>query len=92
LALLRRVAGQLGEIPHIDGVPNPPADAAGARGGMVAAHGLLIEIAWLPLNDPTTSLPLIADWLCRAKCTTFKYELEAGYALEGFDELEADTE
>jgi len=80
--LQRRIAAKLGEAAYEGDRPAAESLAFGANVGIASPHGLLIEISWLTLNDPSVSLPAIAEWLCRERCSTFKYDF-ADYF--GFD-------
>jgi Zn-dependent protease len=77
-ALLRQIAGQLGEVKYDGDKPAPEADAPGASGGAVSRHGLMLELSWVQMNDATIGLPALASWLCDQNCTGFKYDLFDG--------------
>ena len=78
--LLHKVAASLGEVKYDGDRPAPGADAEGAGFGSVARHGLMVEMTWVRLNDPTISLPALTGWLCDHGCASIKYDLVSGYA------------
>jgi hypothetical protein len=85
-ALLAELAPKLGQI-HFSGDRSAPgADVYGAGSGMVLRHGLLIELSWLSLNDATTSLPALADWLCGLGCKGTRYEFVGSFPASGADD------
>ncbi len=57
--------------------------------GGATRHGLMVDVPFLTLSNPEQNLPLLMDWLCRQKCSHFKYEF-ADYALGGSDQDEFD--
>lgn len=87
-ALLRQLAGHLGEIPYQADEPDPAARAYCASSGTVSQHGVLLELNWVSFHDAAVGLPALAEWLCQQRCLTIKYELHRGYGSDLFDELE----
>jgi Zn-dependent protease len=79
LVLLRKIAAHLGEVKYDGDQPAPGADADGAGYGMVSQHGLMIEMAWVRLNDATIGLPALSDWLCNQGCAGITYDLMNSY-------------
>ncbi len=79
-ALFRKVAANLGEVKYDGDRPAAGADADGAGFGSVARHGLMVEMTWVQLNDPTVSLPELTDWLCEHNCVGIKYDLIGSFA------------
>ena len=60
-------------------LPAGSIDSYGAASGMVIRHGLMIEISYASLNDASTGLPALADWLCNHDCKHIHYDLAPGY-------------
>ena len=84
--LLRKVAANLGEVQFDGDTPAPGADAMGATSGMAFHHSLMVELSWISLRDPATSLPALTDWLCEHHCVGIKYDFEGAFsALETDD-------
>jgi hypothetical protein len=76
----QELAEHLGPVPRKDGQADPAELALGARYGTVLPHGLLIEVTWATLSDPTVGLPPLLQWLCQNQCATFKYDFYGGAA------------
>jgi len=90
--LLREIAAKLGQVKYEGDQPAPGALAWGASYGSVSRHGLLIEMHWLTLNDAMVGLPALAEWLCEQRCSTLKYDIQAGYGDPMLDEEEIDDQ
>jgi hypothetical protein len=81
--LLRKIAGELGEVAYDGEAPAPRAMAYGAYSGMVLRHGLFMEARWLNFRDVTQGFPAMTQWLWDQGCRQFKYEFEGtGWAGE----------
>jgi hypothetical protein len=75
-ALLRELAGKLGEVTYADDRPAPGADACSVTGGIITQHGLLVEARWISFCDLACGLPAMADWLDSRGCRQIKYDLQ----------------
>ena len=73
-AVYREIAGKLGEVSYDGDQPASGADSYGVTMGMVAQHGLLIEIPWVSFLDVTQGLPALTQWLCASGCRQVRYD------------------
>jgi hypothetical protein len=74
--LLQQVAKKLGEPGESR---NPTAPDYGTTSGFARRHGLLLEISWATMDDPSVGMPALAAWLCDQHCAGMRYEIMAGY-------------
>ena len=84
--ILRQLAPKLGQVKAVGNLPAGSIDDYGAASGMVMRHGLLIEISYASLNDASTGMPALADWLCSHGCKHIHYDLAPGYVETDSDE------
>ena len=91
-ALLREVAGRLGEVPYVGDRPTPGADRYGVASGFASRHGLLLRLPMLSFYDIRESLPAMAEWLTGLGCRQIKYDLQGPSWLDSLDELEENAE
>ena len=87
-ALSREIAPRLGQLPHEGDRPTPAALALSATHGGVSRHGLLIEIRWMGLADPTKGAPALLDWICAKNCRQIKYDFEGSPSFGGLGDDE----
>lgn len=78
-AIQREVGVHLGSIKPPTNADGKFLDPLGASSGSLSHDGLALNMYWVMLNDPETSLPVLVEWLCRHKCQTVKYSLQGGY-------------
>ncbi|MFO1488629.1 MAG: site-2 protease family protein [Verrucomicrobiota bacterium] len=86
-ALMREIAGKLGEVPYQDSKPAPGAADYGAAFGTASHHGLMVEISWIGFFNPAVGAPALLQWLCDQQCLTFRYDFEGSF-LGGLEEDE----
>lgn len=85
-ALFRETAARLGPIPHEGDTPTRAARALTATYGGAAQHGMLVEVSWMSLVDPTKGAPALLDWLCAKGCRQFKYDFEGSGIFGNFED------
>lgn len=84
-ALFREIASRRGQISHDGTDLSRAALALTAPYGGVAQHGMLVEISWMSLADPTRGAPALLDWPCAKGCRQFKYDFEGGNLFGNFE-------
>lgn len=80
-AILNELAQKLGRVKFIGNNPASGADAYGATSGVASRHGLMIQLSWLSLNDATTSLPALSEWLCNSGCKGTRYDFVGSFPI-----------
>jgi hypothetical protein len=74
-AIYDEAAPLLGRIAFNGQTPVPGADAYDATSGEVMRKSLMVTIFYMPLKDPLTGLPALADWLCDQHCKGVRYDV-----------------
>jgi len=83
--LYREAASKMGEVRYLNDKPDPKADAYSASSGTFSMHGLLCELRWASFGDPE-GLVSLTKWLCSQGCVQLKYDLQAGWGAQDFEE------
>jgi hypothetical protein len=85
-AVLRELAGKLGEVAYAGDKPAPGAEACGASSGIVAGRGLLLKALMINFYDPTQGLPAMAEWLQGLGCKDIRYQMNGSGWASDMDE------
>jgi Zn-dependent protease len=72
--LTQRMARRMGQLPLENGKPKPGTERFSAN-GHVRVVGSRLRFDWLSFRQTDEGLPALAQWLCSAHCTDFKYRL-----------------
>ena len=83
--LYREAASKMGEVRYLNDKPDPKADSYSASSGNFSMHGLLCELRWASFGDPE-GLVSLTKWLCSQGCVQLKYDLQAGWGTQDFEE------
>lgn len=70
--LTQRMAQRMGQLPLENGKPKPGADRFAASGG-IRVVGSRLRFDWMSFRQTDEGLPALAQWLCSAHCSDFKY-------------------
>jgi len=83
-AVLRQVGVKLGAPTDASGdlIPDYPIASGFAR-----RNGLLVQISWAAMNNPSAGMPALTGWLCEKGCIGIRYEFNGGYS-GNFDEAD----
>jgi Zn-dependent protease len=56
--------------------------------GIVRRNGLLFQVNWFTMSNPSKGLPTLTDWLCEHRCIGIRYEFVGGldFNLEDLEE------
>ncbi len=85
--LTNRMAQRMGQLPLENGKPKPGAQRFSAS-GHVRIVGSRLRFDWTSFKQTDEGLPALAQWLCSAHCTDFKYRFNSIAAGEEDDEAD----
>ncbi|HUE13040.1 MAG TPA: hypothetical protein VMR25_02645 [Planctomycetaceae bacterium] len=79
------IGERLGQLPLKDDKPAPSAERFSAS-GRATRSGRRLRLQWLAFRRVEDGLPALAEWLCAAHCTDFKYRIEPVADVDDEDE------
>jgi hypothetical protein len=85
--LMQRMAARMGQLPLENGKPKPGAERFSAS-GHVRIVGSRLRFDWMSFRQIDEGLPALAQWLCSAHCTDFKYRFNPIATAEEDDEAD----
>jgi Zn-dependent protease len=85
--LTQRMAARMGQLPLENGKPKPGAERVSAS-GHVRIVGSRLRFDWMSFRQLDEGLPALAQWLCSAHCTDFKYRFNPIATAEEDDEAD----